>query len=60
MRPTPLASVTRRRKTKRSAWTVEMRPIASVSWMSPDDLLAYFLALGQAAKDIEWPTPPED
>lgn len=54
-----LASVNRRRKTKRSVWTLEVRQYASTSWMSPADFRAYYTAIADAAEAIQWPTEDE-
>ena len=50
-----LASVNRVRKTRRSAWMLEVRLIRSTSWMTPDDFRAYFNAIADAALSVEWP-----
>jgi hypothetical protein len=56
-RATPLAGVNRSRKTRRSAWAVEVRPYQSLPWMPPAELRAYTEALLAAVEAIEWPDP---
>lgn len=55
--PSPLAFLTRYRKTRRSSWTVMMQPASNWHSGTIEQFRAHFTALADAAAAFQWPDP---